>query len=158
MEIADIERGKIRNLPAYCQHRDFSGLRLGKITPTDIDGTIIDGYIDESGSVIEGSIDFSSKLFVFLEGKYKDANISEGGQKWNYEAITRGLENEDRGQHAITIVFQHGAESPIIVDQCPVIRTFQYGKWIDWDGNLTVKQHYILFLYTFGQEWRLKLK
>ena len=46
------ERGVIRNRQFAQQLRDFSGLRFGKITPTDIDGFM----------------DFGDRLFVVLEG------------------------------------------------------------------------------------------
>ena len=60
----DDERGKIRSLPRYKQPVDFSGLRYGRITPTDIDGLI----------------EYRNKVFVLYELKLRDAPI-EHGQK-----------------------------------------------------------------------------
>lgn len=56
------ERGKIRNREFATQIRDFSGLRYGKITPTDIDGFL----------------DFGNKLFVFIESKYGTGRLPYG--------------------------------------------------------------------------------
>lgn len=49
-----MERGVIRNREFATRIKDFSGLRFGAITPTDIDGFI----------------DFQNKAFVFIEIKY----------------------------------------------------------------------------------------
>lgn len=56
------ERGVIRNREFAQQIRDFSGLRFGTITPTDIDGFI----------------DYQDKLFVFFESKYGDTKLPYG--------------------------------------------------------------------------------
>ena len=49
------KRGKIGNRRRALQIRDFTGLRWGNITPTDIDALI----------------DFGDKVFVFIEVKKK---------------------------------------------------------------------------------------
>lgn len=58
------DRGKIHNLGRYRQSKlvDFSGLRWGNITPTDIDGFI----------------DFGDKLFIYIEFKLKGTEIADG--------------------------------------------------------------------------------
>lgn len=56
------ERGVIRNRQFAQQIRDFSGLRFGKITPTDIDGFI----------------DYQDKLFIFFESKYGSTPLPYG--------------------------------------------------------------------------------
>jgi hypothetical protein len=53
----NVERGLIRNRSHAQQIRDFSGLRFGKITPTDIDGFI----------------EFGDRLFIFMESKFGGA-------------------------------------------------------------------------------------
>ncbi len=59
-----LERGLIRNRAAAQQLRDFSGLRYGRITPTDIDA-----YME-----------FGGRLFVFVEAKYGGALLPYGQQ------------------------------------------------------------------------------
>ena len=52
----------IRNRDYMRQIKDFSGLRFGKISPTDIDGFL----------------DFGNSLFIFVEMKHGDARIPYG--------------------------------------------------------------------------------
>lgn len=56
------QRGEIYNPKRAGQLRDFSGLRFGKITPTDIDGFI----------------DFRNKLHIYIEAKYEDTELWHG--------------------------------------------------------------------------------
>ena len=49
----DADRGKIRDATLIDRLRDFSGLRYGRITPTDIDAFM----------------EFGNKAFVFIEAK-----------------------------------------------------------------------------------------
>lgn len=56
------ERGKIRNKDYASTIRDFSGLRFGNITPTDIDG-----YIE-----------YKDKAFIFIESKYNESKLPYG--------------------------------------------------------------------------------
>ena len=56
------ERGVIRNKEIAQQLRDFSGLRYGTITPTDIDAFF----------------DFGDRLFVIVEGKYGGHSMPHG--------------------------------------------------------------------------------
>lgn len=56
------ERGVIRNREHASQINDFSGLRWGSITPTDVDGMV----------------EFGGKLFVFMECKYGGTGIGKG--------------------------------------------------------------------------------
>ena len=60
-----MERGRIVNRDRAKQLRDFSGLKFGKITPTDIDM----------------SMDFSGQVFIFAETKYKDTELTYGQRK-----------------------------------------------------------------------------
>lgn len=56
------DRGIINNRERARQIIDYSGLRYGKIIPTDIDGFI----------------DFGNKLFIYLEFKYGEAEFVTG--------------------------------------------------------------------------------
>ena len=56
------ERGKIYNRERAKQLIDFSGLKFGTKTPTDIDGFL----------------DFGNRIFVYLEFKYKGNELPYG--------------------------------------------------------------------------------
>ena len=57
------DRGKIRNREYAQILRDLTGLRWGKITPTDIDSFL----------------DFGNKACVFIESKFKGKPLAVGG-------------------------------------------------------------------------------
>ena len=56
------EPGIFRNREYAKQLKSFSGLRFGKITPTDIDGFL----------------DFGNNVYVFIETKHGDAPLPYG--------------------------------------------------------------------------------
>ncbi len=56
------QRGKIINREYALRINDFTGLRYGSITPTDIDGFV----------------EFQDKLYIIFEGKYKNSEMPYG--------------------------------------------------------------------------------
>lgn len=56
------DRGKIRNRELAARLRDFSGMRFGNITPTDVDGLI----------------EYHDKGYVIIETKYNAAPMPYG--------------------------------------------------------------------------------
>jgi len=64
MSLCDLDRprGVVRSVARATQHIDYSGLRWDKITPSNIDGVL----------------DFSGRLFVFLEFKTVGAPMAFG--------------------------------------------------------------------------------
>lgn len=83
------ERGVIRNRTAAQQLRDFSGLRYGRITPTDIDA-----YME-----------FGGQLFVFIEAKYGTAMLPRG-QELALERLVDAIDNPPY-RRAIALVVSH---------------------------------------------------
>jgi len=69
-----MERGRIANRKRAKQLRDFSGLRIGKITPTDIDM----------------SEDFEGQVFIFAETKLKNTDL-KWGQRKHLEYLIQAL-------------------------------------------------------------------
>ena len=69
----------IRNRDYMRQIKDFSGLRFGKISPTDIDGFL----------------DFGNSLFIFVEMKHGDTRIPYG-QKLALTRLCDAVANEYR--------------------------------------------------------------
>ena len=107
------ERGVIRNRQLAMQIRDFSGLRFGKITPTDIDGFL----------------EFGDRLFVFIEGKRDGAPLS-GGQMLALARLADACHMPPR-RIATAIVVDH-ATGPEDIDYAnATVRTLRWdGKWV----------------------------
>lgn len=84
----DSDRGKLRNRTYATQPRDFSGLRFGKITPTDIDAFI----------------DFRNEVFIFIEAKFKDGKLPDG-QRLALERITDACTKA--GKTSVLIIASH---------------------------------------------------
>lgn len=106
--------GSVRHREFAEQGKDFTGLKFGTITPTDLDL----------------SVDFGGKLFVFGEAKFGDAALPVG-QRLNLEricdAITRG------GGTAIGMVLSHHAppDQQIPFADTTVRAYYGDGQW--WD-------------------------
>jgi len=116
------ERGAVRNRGHYTQLKDYSRLRYGLITPSDIDGVI----------------DFQNKAFVFLELKFSGAKMSFG-QRLMYERICDACETG--GVPSIVIVADHksGRDEMIAVHDLPVIQIRFQRKWFRPQVSDTVK-------------------
>lgn len=91
----ETERGVVRNRQYATQVRDFSGLRFGKITPTDIDGCI----------------EYQDTCYVFIETKYKDAELPYGQRL----ALQRLCDDLERCKPAIAIIASHETDGDIDV-------------------------------------------
>lgn len=107
-------RGEIENRARATQVRDFTGLRWGKITPTDVDGFI----------------EFRDKLFVFIEIKLVDWSLPDG-QKRALGNACDAIANKTAGRTAVVLVVEH--DTPIGTDidvaSC-VVREFRMQeKW-----------------------------
>ena len=105
-------RGEIKNLPRAKQLRNFSLLRWGNITPTDIDGFI----------------DFQNKAFVIFEFKVENTEILRG-QSLAIERLVDNLENS--GKSAIGIIAEHNIPpwEDIEASQCKVTMLRYKKKW-----------------------------
>lgn len=62
MTYSDDNRGKIQYRERRKQLVDFSGIRIGNITPTDCDGLI----------------EYHDKAYIIFEIKYRDAEVPHG--------------------------------------------------------------------------------
>lgn len=85
----DSLRGKIRNRDKKRRLMDFSSLRWGRITPTDIDA----------------AIDFHNRLFIIVEAKGQGVPVPRG-QEWALERILLRL---DQPNHTIESLRSAGA-------------------------------------------------
>ena len=109
-----LERGVIRNRQFAQQLRDFSGLRFGKITPTDIDGFM----------------DFGDRLFVILEGKHHGSQI-QTGQRLALERLVDACHCPPR-RVAVALILDH-VETPdqdVDFGAC-LVRSMRWnGAWV----------------------------
>lgn len=106
-------RGKIRNREQAQQIRDFSGLKWGTITPTDIDGFF----------------EINNEVFVFIEIKFEGRSMPYG-QKLALQRLVDILQED---KNAILIVARHDEkpENDIDTAECQVVRYRFKKKWIE---------------------------
>ena len=100
-----------RNKEYAGQLKDFSGLRWGKISPTDIDGIL----------------EFSNKLFIIIETKYKASPIPFG-QKLALERICDAI-NHPPDRHCILILTSHESKQDIDIAQTTVTAYWENPTW-----------------------------
>lgn len=111
----DSQRGLIRNRHRGTQCHDFSGLRFGNITATDIDGLI----------------EYRGKAYIFIEVKYKDAGLPFG-QRLAFERLCDDLQHQ---KPTVLIVASHEDEGDIDVERATV-REYRFkGKWKERNGT-----------------------
>ena len=121
-----IERGKIRNRDFASTLRDFSGLKWGRITPTDIDAFL----------------DFKNKAFVFIESKHKNGipaffnEEKRNGQKLALERLVDSV-----SVPAILIVAEHSGEfgSDIELGSNSVIKYRSKKLWLTPKKAISVR-------------------
>lgn len=106
------ERGAICNRQLAMQIRDFTGLRFGKITPTDIDGFL----------------EFGDRLFVFIEGKRTGAPLSFG-QALALARLTDACHCPPR-RFAVAIIVDHPPSEEDIDYATATVRSYRWGgEW-----------------------------
>jgi hypothetical protein len=121
-----IERGVIENKERAMQVNDFSGLKWGNITPTDIDC----------------SIDFNhGAAFVFAELKLADTP-TKNGQMEHYENLCKAI--HDGGRPAAAFLCEHNikdvkidvpAHASIVKEYC-----INGGVWVECGDGYTLKE------------------
>jgi len=116
-------RGAIRNRQRAKQLRDFTGLRWGKITPTDVDAFV----------------EFHDRLFVWIEAKLRGASMSFG-QKLALERLCDAV--EETGRTAAVLIVEHDAEPDEDVDYAAcTVKKYRYNQdWQEPDRSTTCKE------------------
>ena len=116
-------RGKIQNRDRARQINDFSGLRFGNITPTDIDGLI----------------EYKNKAYIIIELKYLTTKLPRG-QELALERLTDDLTKS--GKPTICIVASHEQNDPkedIKVSDTIVIKYRRNRKWTKTEKTTTLQ-------------------
>jgi len=129
------ERGKIRNREHAKQLKDFSGLKFGKITPTDIDGFL----------------DFGNTLFIIIEVKHGNTNLPYG-QNLAFERLCDNLQNS--GKHTYLLVATHNTEDDIDVAKCKLVKYRHNKKWELPKRNITIRKVIDALLKKHEMEYR----
>lgn len=132
------DKGKIRNRNAAQQLVDFSGLRYGNITPTNIDL----------------AIEYKNHCYIIGEGKYKNVSIPFG-QKLCLERLCDDLSKVKR---TLLIHYEHETPTHETVDVAgSLVREFRVdGAWHDAPQEVTVKHltdDFIFDPYNFKNLW-----
>ena len=119
----DDNRGKIHNRERGRQIIDFSGIRYGNITPTDIDG-----FFEKE-----------NRIFVFYEYKLPNADMPRGQEL----ALTRVVDGlSAAGKSAVLFLCRHDTYAPevdIKADEAIVEKLYWNKRWHKGRG-LTVKE------------------
>jgi hypothetical protein len=102
-----------RNKDYAGQLKDFSGLRWGAISPTDIDGLL----------------EFSNRLFIIIETKYKNAPIPRG-QLLALERVCDAI-NHPPERHCLILVTSHESDGDIDMGLTTVRKVRENGLWLE---------------------------
>jgi hypothetical protein len=124
------ERGTIINVARKQQINDFSRLKFGNITPTDIDGLI----------------EYKNLAYVFLEVKYGNAPFPDG-QRIALERLSNDVDLA--GKKSIVIIGQHeisNTSESVDAAICWVRKYFYKGSWRLPKSPITVIEAIIAFL------------
>lgn len=118
-----VPRGKIKNREYARRIKDFSGLRWDNCTPTDVDGLL----------------ELDDKLFIFLEGKYGDAELRDG-QRIALERTCKAIAST--GRLAVVLVTRYYTSPDVDVDyaNCPVAEMWRNGAWHKAPMHITCRE------------------
>jgi hypothetical protein len=111
------ERGVIEHRERAKQLRDFSGLRFGNITPTDIDGLI----------------EYKNIAYVIIETKYGNAEVPLG-QMIALERLCDDLQNY---KHTLVILSTHNhpVNEDIDLANSKVVKYRYRKQWVSMKDN-----------------------
>jgi len=98
---------------------DFSGLEIGNMSATDMDGCM----------------EYKDKLFIFVETKYDDADIPKG-QRLFLEHLVDAVQHD--GKVGIAFKTKHYTSDDIMLAATKVTKIYYLGKWRDVDKDITL--------------------
>lgn len=126
---ADKDRGRIEYRDI--QLHDYSGLRYGNKTMSDLDGLM----------------DFGGKLFIYVEYKYNSSQLSYGQNL----ALERLCDATERGGvPSVLIVASHEYKTGDIDGAGALVLKYRYkGKWQSPNKHLTVREAFDIMLAKF---------
>jgi hypothetical protein len=116
-------RGAARDRAHAEQGKDFSGLQFGKITPTDIDG----------------SVDFAGRVFVVIEAKYRGAAMPVGQRK-HLEYVCASHHKAKHPAAALVVSHDTPPDEQIKFADCIVTEAWWAGKWLKPATQITCRE------------------
>ncbi len=122
ISLSDDERGKIINKDRANQHNDYSNLKFGKCTPTDIDGLL----------------ELGDELYIFIEAKMEGMKMGRG-QQMAFERVTQRI--QAGGADCYLFVAHHNVGDPendVDVGNLPLTLYYHKGAWRRPDKQITV--------------------
>lgn len=132
-----MDRGVINHRDRAKQLRDFSGLRFGNITPTDIDGLI----------------DFGNKYFIILEFKVEGVEMPRG-QEIALERLVDNLQQNNKPSMAIIGIHNHPIQEDIDCANCLVEKYRYKYNWKNKEQKTTIKEMIDTFLNFYKYEYQ----
>jgi hypothetical protein len=120
----------IKNKEYLQQIKDFSGLKFGSISPTDIDGFL----------------DFGNRLFIFVETKFAKSEL-RGGQKLALERLCDACQTQTRT--SILIVTNHDSSGEIDIGETVVQQYRLRGVWYE-STDITLREAIEMFYGNFA--------
>ena len=123
----NVDRGVIRNRDWASQIRDFSGLRYGTITPTDIDGLI----------------EYKDTAFIIVESKHEGGEMPFG-QRLALQRLCDACQKS--GKDTLLIVASHNTEGDIDFANTKVVETRYMFRWKEQTNGMTTKEAIDIFL------------
>ncbi len=138
------ERGKIRNPKWAKQLRDYSGLRFGSITPTDIDGFL----------------EFDDVLFIWIELKFDGAPLWRGQRlalQRPCDIIHGTIDGKGRRRIAAVLICEHTTPSSQDVDvaRANVCQVRYERTWKEPSKPITCRKAIEYLLHQAGMDWRI---
>ena len=126
-------RGVIQNRERAKQIPDFSGMRWGNITPTDLDM----------------GIDFRNGIFVFGEMKLPGAELPQG-QRWFLEHLTDAI--AETGRLSVTFILEHDTRPTEDIDaaKCLIRELRSHRRWRKPELSICAKDAIDLILESKG--------
>jgi len=131
------DRGVIVHRERAKQIVDFSGLRFGSITPTDIDGLI----------------EYQNRCFLFIEFKHYTRPDMPAGQRVALERLATSL-----NKPTLLLLALHYTEPADDIDAatCTVHRYYWGGEWCTPDCIVYVKEAAQGFIEKFGTPFPIR--
>ncbi len=123
---------QIKNREYLARIKNFSGLRFGSISPTDLDGFL----------------DFGNRLFIFIETKFADSEL-RGGQKLALERLCDACQTEHRTSILIVTNYQH--EGEIDIAETIVQQYRLRGRWYE-STDIRLRDAIEMFYKNFYEE------
>jgi len=130
-------RGEIYNRDKASTIRDFSGLKYGKITPTDIDAFL----------------DFKNRLFILIEGKEDGVPVPKG-QMIALKRIANACNSKTRSCILVIVNNKYNENGDVNYSESLVRSYYHESKWSEIEDSGTTLSAFIDYWLTqFGLDW-----